>query len=137
MTDNFEKLKAEILEKQKMLEDLTAEKAKMSDAKRQIEIILDKSGYSIQTLFPDITRPAPARRYQGIPKFKIGDQTFDGRTARREEAFQKYIVEQSLDLVALARDGIINPEWVEAASPRQLNDMGILDVKEYKKKHGI
>lgn len=135
MTDDFEKLKAEILEKQKMLEILSAEKEKMSEAKMQVEKVLADTGYSLESLFPEIKRFAPARRYLGIPKFRIGDQTFDGRTARREKAFEKYTIGQSLDLSALAKDGLINPEWVEAASPRQLNDMGIFDVKEYIAKH--
>lgn len=135
MTDDFEKLKAEILDKQKKLELLSAEKAKMSKARTQIETVLADTGYSLESLFPEIKRFTPARRYLGIPKFRIGDQTFDGRTARREEAFEKYTIGQSLDLAALAKDGLINPDWVEAASPRQLNDMGIFDVKQYIAKH--
>jgi len=136
MTDDLEKLEAEIAAQQKALEALKAEKANMAKAKEQIEKTLNDSGYTLAELFPQIVRPAPARRQLGMPKFKIGDQTFDGRTARREKAFEKYVVDGALNLTALAKDGLINPKWAKDASPRQLADMGITNVDEYVKKYG-
>lgn len=137
MTDDLNKLEAEIAKKQKDLEILKAEKAKMAAAKETIDNALAKSGYTLEELYPAIVRPAPARRYLGIPKFKIGDQTYDGRAARREKAFEKYVIEGALDLISLAKDGLINPAWVKEASPRQLNNMGISDAKDYIDHHDI
>ena len=148
VTKTLAVVQAEIARLQKQAEKLQQEA--LATARERIETIEKEAGATLEQLFEDRfkrydasqsdTEGTPserATRALGIPKYIVGGETYDGRAARRESAFDAVRVDGKIDDGKAFAKGNINPAWLREAPPRILTALGVDDVDAYVKKHKL
>jgi DNA-binding protein H-NS len=147
-TKTLADVQAQIAKLQEQAEKLQREA--LATARKRIEAIEKETGASLEQLFEvrfkrydtskadvEDTTPERATRAPGVPKYTVGGKTFDGRTARRESAFDAVRVDGKIDDGKAVAKGNINPAWLREAPPRILTALGVEDVDAYAKKHKL
>jgi hypothetical protein len=147
-TETLADVKAEIARLQKQA-DKMQQKA-LATARRRIEAIEQEAGASLEQLFEDRfkrfgapqvkgnAKPSKrALRATGTPKYIAGGITYDGRSARRESAFDVVCVDGKIDDGKAVVKGMLNPVWLRDAPQRTLKALSVTDVDAYVKKHKL
>jgi len=140
MTQTIKTLQDRIASDQRRIVILLETEKKQTKA--AINDLLAVSGFSLSELFEDdyprlsVYRPHPQHRQPGTKKFMKDGVTYDGRTARRAEAFADYMTKDGkLNMGKIVKAGLLNPEWLRDQSIQVVATLGIVNLTTYLKKH--
>ena len=124
-----------LLKKQKELEVEIdrARKEAQTVIKRKINTLLKEAEMTIQDAFPELaggTGPkakvtASKERQAGTPKYIANGKPIDGRTARRDPAFESVRVSGKIDDKKAQAAGKINPQWIKKQQKSVLKKLGL------------
>lgn len=142
MPQTIEQLEAELAAGSKLLAEMKTREVKKDELKMKIDALLEGTDITVAELYRGIGGPSslssiPPARMAGTDKFMKDGVTYGGRTVRRAPEFIEYMVDGRIDLDAIVKDGLLNPEWLRKQNNRILVDHGISDMFEYMKKHGL
>ena len=130
----------ELLAKKKEI-DAEIEKARKQaqrGIKQAIITLLKEADLTLHEVFPELgeakpktlakprkAKVAPKKRAKGTPKYIVNGKPIDGRSARRDPAFDEMRIDGKIDDKKAQAAGMINPKWIEKQPAHVLKKLGI------------